>query len=235
MNSPFGKKMSDKNPISVLQQNAFYAALNDAKEKGKDNFKVGNKTFNVSDSAATMSPYHKHGEKFRDDARKRSEETGTPGDYNRDDPEVVKLLEQAKAADARHVEERKAKKTATKVDSTKMAKKDPAPKKKLDKSDSVAQMSPFNQGGYVGGGMSASDYASTADLYQNMFDKVEGATKEFMEGQAGKEKDSFKKVGNRIGDVADTGVDYKFGQTLDDGLYAVGNKGKKENTFQKYS
>ena len=32
---------------SALQANAFYAALNDAKEKGADTFKVGNKTFNV--------------------------------------------------------------------------------------------------------------------------------------------------------------------------------------------
>ena len=32
--------------------------------------------------------------------------------------------------------------------------------------------------------MSASDYASTADLYQNMFNKVESGTKQFMEGQA---------------------------------------------------
>ena len=44
--------------------------------------------------------------------------------------------------------------------------------------------SPLDQGGYAGGGMSRSDYASTADLYQNMFSKVEGATKQFMDGQA---------------------------------------------------
>lgn len=44
--------------------------------------------------------------------------------------------------------------------------------------------SPLDRGGYVGGGMSASDYASTADLYQNMFNKVESGTTQFMEGQA---------------------------------------------------
>ncbi len=44
--------------------------------------------------------------------------------------------------------------------------------------------SPLERGGYVGGGMSANDYASTADLYQNMFNKVESGTKQFMEGQA---------------------------------------------------
>ncbi len=44
--------------------------------------------------------------------------------------------------------------------------------------------SPLDRGGYVGGGMSASDYAPTADLLQNMFNKVESGTKQFMEGQA---------------------------------------------------
>ena len=134
MNSPFGKKMSEKNPISALQQNAFYAALNDAKEKGKDSFKVGNKTFNVegSTSAAKMagSPYHKHGEKFRNQAKELSKDA-EQGDYDYDNKKVTDLLAKAKAADARHAEERKAKKNATKVDSTQMAKKDPAPKKKL--------------------------------------------------------------------------------------------------------
>jgi len=44
--------------------------------------------------------------------------------------------------------------------------------------------SPLEQGGYVGGGMSASDYAQTSDLYQNMFNKIESGTKQFMDGQA---------------------------------------------------
>jgi len=105
MNSPFGKKMFEKNPISALQQNAFYAALNDAKEKGKDSFKVGDKTFNVegSTSAAKMagSPYHKHGEKFRKQARKISEGT-EQGDYDYENKKVVKLLDKAKKADASH-------------------------------------------------------------------------------------------------------------------------------------
>ena len=40
---------------------------------------------------------------------------------------------------------------------------------------SAAEMSPFEQGGYVGGSMSKSDYAPVADLYQNMFNKISGA------------------------------------------------------------
>ena len=39
------KQVSGAN--GALQANAFYAALNDAKEKGADSFKVGDKTFNV--------------------------------------------------------------------------------------------------------------------------------------------------------------------------------------------
>ena len=39
------KEVSGSN--SALEANAFYAALNDAKEKGADSFKVGDKTFNV--------------------------------------------------------------------------------------------------------------------------------------------------------------------------------------------
>ncbi len=55
-------------------------------------------------------------------------------------------------------------------------------KKDYDKAkaehDSPANMSPLNQGGYVGGGMSASDYQPTADLYMNMFQGIaEGAEK----------------------------------------------------------
>jgi len=48
---------------SPMEANAFYAALNAAKESGKDTFKVGGKTFNVKGgSAAAMydSPASKH-------------------------------------------------------------------------------------------------------------------------------------------------------------------------------
>ena len=229
MNSPFGKKMSDKNPISVLQQNAFYVALNDAKEKGKNSFKVGNKTFNVSDSAATMSPYHKH-KKLEKKLEKAQKGIIGAEQGDKDYELIASIKKEIKEAKAAHDSPRTQEDNSQireDEDAARGAAAEMAPLKKNN--------NPIEMGGYVGGGMSASDYASTADLYQNMFDKVEGATKEFMEGQAEKEKDSFNKVGNRIGDVADAGVDYKFGQTLDDGLYAVGNKGKKENAFQKYT
>jgi predicted membrane-bound mannosyltransferase len=42
---PLMKQISGSN--SALEANAFYAALNDAKEKGAETFKVGDKSFNV--------------------------------------------------------------------------------------------------------------------------------------------------------------------------------------------
>ena len=59
----------------------------------------------------------------------------------------------------------------------------------------------------------------------------------YMEGEGTQQrlkKDTFKKAEKRVGKIADKGVDYKFGETLNDGIYAVGNKAKKENAFQKY-
>ena len=56
-------------------------------------------------------------------------------------------------------------------------------KKDYDKAkaehNSPASMSPLNQGGYVGGGMSASDYAPTADLYMNMFQGIAQGAREY--------------------------------------------------------
>jgi len=51
-------------------------------------------------------------------------------------------------------------------------------------SDSMLNMnSPLNQGGYVGGGMSASDYAPVGDLYMNMFNSISSAAREYDENK----------------------------------------------------
>ena len=50
--------------------------------------------------AKMKSPVKKHGDKFREKAKKLSK--GEQGDYNYDDPKVVKLLEKAKEADKKH-------------------------------------------------------------------------------------------------------------------------------------
>ena len=48
------------------------------------------------------SPIKKHGEEFRQKAKQLSKKSGTPGDYDRDNPEVVEQLEKAKKAEAEH-------------------------------------------------------------------------------------------------------------------------------------
>lgn len=134
MSSPFSKKFNDKNPMAPLQGNAFIKAKIDAEKAGKKSFVVDGKSHPVQMEG---SPYHKHGQKFRDQAQELSKDVEGQGGYDYENKKVTDLLAKAKAADARHVEERKAKKTATKVDSAKMSQSDPAPvdKEAMDKRD----------------------------------------------------------------------------------------------------
>lgn len=95
-------------------------------------------------------------------AQKRSERGGETGGYNYSDEKVVKLLD-------------KAKKLKNKK-SSKSYGEDTRVSMFFERPD--MDTSPLNQGGYVGGGMSASDYQPTADLYMNMFKGIaEGAEK----------------------------------------------------------
>ena len=95
-------------------------------------------------------------------AQKRSEKGGETGGYNYSDEKVVKLLD-------------KAKKLKNKK-SSKSYGEDTRVSMSFERPD--MDTSPLNQGGYVGGGMSASDYQPTADLYMNMFKGIaEGAKK----------------------------------------------------------
>jgi len=95
-------------------------------------------------------------------AQKRSEKGGETGGYNYSDEKVVKLLD-------------KAKKLKNKK-SSKSYGEDTRVSMSFERPD--MDTSPLNQGGYVGGGMSASDYQPTADLYMNMFKGIaEGAEK----------------------------------------------------------
>jgi hypothetical protein len=95
-------------------------------------------------------------------AQKRSERGGETGGYNYSDEKVVKLLDKAKKL--------KNKKSSKSYD------EDTRVSMSFERPD--MDTSPLNQGGYVGGGMSASDYRPTADLYMNMFKGIaEGAEK----------------------------------------------------------
>ena len=61
------------------------------------------------DGFMMKSPLPKHQQKFYDKARKLSEKSGTPGDYNRDDPKVNEQLDKAKEAEKSHESESAAK------------------------------------------------------------------------------------------------------------------------------
>ena len=100
-------------------------------------------------------------------------------------------------------------------------------KKDYDKAkaehDSPASMSPLNQGGYVGGGMSASDYAPVGDLYMNMFNSISSAAREYDEKknnpevQANAKAMQAQRLGKRIDKIdKKQGAGVGDGQALDD-------------------
>ena len=140
-------------------------------------------------------------------AQKRSERGGETGGYNYSDEKVVKLLDKA--------EKLKNKK------SSKSYGEDTRVSISFDRPD--MDTSPLNQGGYVGGGMSASDYAPTADLYMNMFQGIaEGAraydeSKNDPEVQAQAKAMKAQRLGKRIDKIDKKQAAGKGdGQALDD-------------------
>ena len=104
-------------------------------------------------------------------------------------------------------------------------------KKDYDKAkaehDSPASMSPLNQGGYVGGGMSASDYAPVGDLYMNMFNSISSAAREYDENKNDSEVQANAKAmkAQRLGKRIDK-IDKKQGAGVGDGQ-ALDNKRRK--------
>ena len=54
------------------------------------------------DGFMMKSPLPKHQQKFLDKARELSEKSGTPGDYDRDNPEVREQLDKAEEAEKSH-------------------------------------------------------------------------------------------------------------------------------------
>ena len=126
-------------------------------------------------------------------AQKRSEKGGETGGYNYSDEKVVKLLD-------------KAKKLKNKK-SSKSYGEDTRVSMSFERPD--MDTSPLNQGGYVGGGMSASDYQPTADLYMNMFKGIaEGAEK--LDANIAKRKNKKFKgfTDEEVADYKDETADY---------------------------
>ena len=218
MNSPFGKKMFEKNPISALQQNAFYAALNDAKEKGKDSFRVDGKTFQVegNKSAVEMhTPLHKHGklekqlEILKNDPELAVKKgLSTEGQGGKDYEAIAALEKKIKKAkedhknksDERPEEDRS--QAREDEDAARGAAAEMAPLKKND--------NPIEMGGYVGGAdVAGGNYISTAGAYQNMFNQITDATNKAVSGMQDKEKNEKARLACEGTEAAPTGKKYK--------------------------
>ncbi len=168
--------------------------------------------------------------RLRKRAQRRSERSGETGSYNYSDPKVVKLLDKAKKIENKNFIKSTGAKKGSKRKGSRYG-EDARVSASHERPD--MDTSPLN--GYVDGEERVSHFKPTADLYQGLIDTMMSSVDKIAASKSEEEKDSFKKAGKRVGDVADKGVDYKFGETLKDGVYAVGNKTKKENAFQKYS
>ena len=195
MNSPFGKKMFDKNPISALQQNAFNAARIAAIEKGADTFKVGDKTFQVKGEKSGInmgSPYHKHGKLEK---KLKKAEAGKIGaeQGDKDYELIADLKAQIKQEKAKHSSKRTEEddmQAREDEDAARGAAMEMAPLKK--------NISPLDMGGYAGGGdIAGAHYVSTAGAYQNMFNQITEATNKAVAGLQDPEKEA-KRLGKRL-------------------------------------
>ena len=169
-------------------------------------------------------------ERLRKRAQRKSERSGETGGYNYSDPKVVKLLDKAKKIENKNFIKSTGAKKGSKRKGSKYG-EDARVSASYERPD--RDTSPFN--GYVDGEERVSHYQPTADLYQNVIDSLQSGADKIAASKAKEKKDSFKKAEKRVDKISETGVDYKFGETLKDGVYAVGNKAKKENAFQKYS
>ena len=171
------------------------------------------------DGFMMKSPLPKHQQKFYDKARELSEKSGTPGDYNRDDPKVNEQLAKAEEAEKSH------------------------------ESDSAAKMSPFQgyvdgeerashyqptadlYQGLINTMTSNVDKIaeSKAEKEKDTFKKVgKRAGKIASEGVDYKFGETLK---NSIGQT----IDLNDGVNSFGGKYAVkGNEAEKGNAFQKY-
>jgi len=164
MSSPFSKMFIDKNPVTPLQGNAFIKAKMDAEAAGKKSFVVGGESHPVQ---MCGSPAHKHKKLEKQLEKAQAGKIGAEqGDKDYELIATIKEdIEEAKAAHNN---------TRTEEDDT-QARED----------EDAARGSAVEMNGYTGGGMSKQDYAPTSDLYQNMFDKVESATKEYHDRRDG--------------------------------------------------
>ena len=110
---------------------------------------------------------------------------------------IADLESQIKEAKAKHSSERR------ESDSAQIREDEDAAR------GSAVEMSPLEQGGYVGGGMSKSDYAPVGDLYQNMFNKIAGAADKVSKAYVSSENSKKARLSCEGTETAPTGKKYK--------------------------
>jgi len=132
--------------------------------------------------------------RLRKRAQRRSERSGETGDYDYSDMKVLKLLNKAKKIENKNFIKSTGAKKGSKRKGSRYG-EDSRVSASYERPD--MDPSPLNQGGYVGGGMSASDYAPTADLYMNMFQGITEGAKKFDEAYYNPETQA-ERLKNRI-------------------------------------
>ena len=173
MSSPFSKAFNAKSPVTPLQGNAFIKAKMDAEAAGKKTFVVDGKSHPVQMEG---SPYHKHGKLEK---KLKKAEAGKIGAEQGD--KDYELIADLKA----EIKEEKAKHSSKRTEQDDMQVRedeDAARGAAMEMAPLKKNISPIDMGGYRGGADIGTS-EPTADLYQNMFNKVENATKQFIAGQ----------------------------------------------------
>lgn len=223
MSSPFSKAFNAKNPVTPLEGNLFIKTKMDAEAAGKDSFIVNGRRYPLKMEG---SPNHKHKkyekqlEILKNDPEKAVKKgLSSEGQGGKDYEAIERLKKKIKEEEAKHTSERTESDDAQAredEDAARGAAMEMAPLKK--------NASPLDRGGYVGGGdVAGGNYASTAGAYQQMFNKIEGATKEFIAGQENPDYEGkSKRQANRVARRNKRGVRKGEG-TMKDGVYTANN------------
>ncbi len=213
MSSPFSKAFNAKSPVTPLQGNAFIKAKMDAEAAGKKTFVVDGKSHPVQMEG---SPYHKHGKLEK---KLKKAEAGKIGAEQGD--KDYELIADLKA----EIKEEKAKHSSKRTEQDDMQVRedeDAARGAAMEMAPLKKNISPIDMGGYRGGADIGTS-EPTADLYQNMFNKVENATKQFIAGQENPDYEGkAERQDNRVARRNKRGVRKGEG-TMKDGVYTANN------------
>ena len=224
MSSPFSKAFNAKSPVTPLQGNAFIKAKMDAEAAGKKTFVVDGKSHPVQMEG---SPYHKHGKLEK---KLKKAEAGKIGAEQGD--KDYELIADLKA----EIKEEKAKHSSKRTEQDDMQVRedeDAARGAAMEMAPLKKNISPIDMGGYRGGADIGTS-EPTADLYQNMFNKVENATKQFIAGQENPDYEGkAERQANRVARREKRGVKKGFGKFDEETGKYVANNTEKSSKFNK--